>query len=307
MTAVRKRTSGRRTGTAGASRARGAGRARAAAGLRRILVGLDGSSWSRAAVEAAADIARRTGAALTGVAVLDPKEIEEAVGPAPAGAIYFAEKREQQLLEKAREHVSKLIGAFRSACEKAKVPHFEHPEEGIPFRRLIHDSLSQDLVVLGLRTFFDFPPSDRPGRTLEKVLRHGVRPVLAVRQEPGPVRRVVVAFDDSAPAARTLQLFALLCPWELETLHLVHAGDDRVEALALLKTAESYLAAHGLDGQSVFLKGSPREAIPDYVSSQDMDLVVMGAYGRTGVSRILFGSLTATLLEEPRASLFLFH
>lgn len=306
----KKPTSGRRrrrparptSPSSRASRSRHA----ATAGLRRILVGLDGSSWSRAALAQAFHIARSTGAVVTGVAVLDNHEIEQAVGPAPLGAIAFAERRERQMLEQAREHVTGLLKEFRRCCERERVPHFETFEEGAPFRRLVRDSLSHDLVVLGLRTYFHFPASDRPSHTLERVLEHGVRPVLAVRESTSPIRRVAVALDDSPQAARTLQLFALLCRWELQTLRLVHAGDAR-RAAPLLDAAAAYLEAHGRRAEKVVLEGSPREVIPQYVSSQDMDLVVLGAHGKEGLAKFLFGSLTATLIEEPRASLLLYH
>lgn len=281
--------------------------ARARPALARILVGLDGSSWSRAAVEQAVAIAHRTQAALTGVAIIDHREIDEAVGPEPMGAAYYAQRREEQLLREARQHVAGLAAEFRACCERARVPHFESVEEGVPFQRLVQDSLVHDLVVLGLRTYFHYPPSDKPGTTLEKVLRHGTRPVLAVREDSRPIRRVGVALDGSAQAARTLQLFALLCPWDLETLRLIHAGDDRPKALALLEPGAAFLEAHGLHGEPVLLKGSPVNVIPEYVSSQDLDLLVMGAYGKALVSKFLFGSLTATLLAQPRASLFLAH
>jgi nucleotide-binding universal stress UspA family protein len=275
--------------------------------VKRILVGLDGSSWSSAAVAEASDMAKRTGAVLTGVAIIDHRGIEEAVGPAPLGADYFARLREERLTGEARAHVSRLVVEFRDACERSGVLHFEIQEEGVPFERLVHDSLGQDLLVLGLRTYFHFPPSDKPSPTLEKVLRHGVRPVLAVRQQPGPIRRVAVALDASAPAARTLQLFTLLNPWELETVRLLHAGGDRRQAGDILRAAAGYLQAHGVRSEPVHLEGAAREAIPDYISSQDLDLVVMGAYGKTRVGGLLFGSLTKTLLEQPRASLFLAH
>jgi nucleotide-binding universal stress UspA family protein len=270
-------------------------------------VGLDGSAWSRAAVAEAAGMAKRTGALLTGVAVIDQRGIEEAVGPAPLGADYYARKREERLTGEARAHVSRLVADFRAACEESGVPHFEIQEEGVPFERLVHDSVGQDLVVLGLRTFFHYPPSDRPSPTLEKVLRHGVRPVLAVRQGPGPIRRVAVALDASAQAARTLQLFTLLNPWELETVRLLHAGGDRAQAGEILRAAAGYLEAHGIRSETIHLEGAAHQAIPDYISSQDLDLVVMGAYGKTRMGGFLFGSLTKTLLEQPRASLFLSH
>jgi nucleotide-binding universal stress UspA family protein len=274
-------------------------------GLRHLLVGLDGSDWSRAGITLACDIARRSQARLTGVAILDPHDIELAVGPVPMGALYYAEQREDDLMRAARGRMAGLAAEFRKQCEREKVPHAEILEEGVPFRRLVIDAAGHDLLVLGQRTYFHHPPRDTPGDTLRRLLRSTTRPVLAARREPLPVRRAAVALDSSAQAGRALQLFALLSPWTPESVRLLHVGDDREAARGVLGPAAEYLAAHGMKTETVVLQGTARQVIPDYVASEGIDLVVLGAHGKLRLDTLLFGGVTAALLESGRASLFL--
>ena len=44
-------------------------------------------------------------------------------------------------------------------------------------------------------------------------------------------------------------------------------------------------------------QGSPHRAILDYIEDQDIDLVVMGTHGRTGLDRYLLGSVTEKVVR----------
>ena len=273
--------------------------------LRRLLVGLDGSPWSRSATTHALAIARASGASATGLAIIDRHDIDHAVGPVPMGALHFAEERERTLLGEARQHATALARDFKARCDQEKVVHTETSAEGVPFEHLILESMSHDLIVIGLRTFFHYPPSTEPGETLQKLLHHGMRPVLAVRETAEPIRHITIAVDPSPQSGRALQLFALLRPWGALTVRLVHAGDDRSAANQVLQPATAFLQAHGIEARPAFLEGHPTKVIPEDVKRQKPDLVVMGAYGKATVRKLLFGSLTATLLERATVSLLL--
>ena len=45
------------------------------------------------------------------------------------------------------------------------------------------------------------------------------------------------------------------------------------------------------------LRGDPEQVIVDYASNNDVDLVVMGTHGRTGLDRVLLGSVTERVLR----------
>jgi len=49
--------------------------------------------------------------------------------------------------------------------------------------------------------------------------------------------------------------------------------------------------------EGVVAQGTPHQAILDYVDEQDIDLVVMGTHGRTGLDRYLLGSVTEKVVR----------
>jgi nucleotide-binding universal stress UspA family protein len=64
-----------------------------------------------------------------------------------------------------------------------------------------------------------------------------------------------------------------------------------------LNYAESMLEKAGVKSSSMLLKGRPFEQIVNTTKSFDIDLVVMGTYGRRGAERILIGSVAERVIE----------
>jgi nucleotide-binding universal stress UspA family protein len=64
-----------------------------------------------------------------------------------------------------------------------------------------------------------------------------------------------------------------------------------------VRYAESLLEKAGVKSSSMLLKGRPFEQIVNTTKSFDIDLVVMGTYGRRGAERILIGSVAERVIE----------
>ena len=55
------------------------------------------------------------------------------------------------------------------------------------------------------------------------------------------------------------------------------------------------------DVRSEVISGSPHLAIREYADDKDVDLIVMGTHGRTGVERYLLGSVTEKIIRTADA------
>ncbi len=70
------------------------------------------------------------------------------------------------------------------------------------------------------------------------------------------------------------------------------AGENAIDEV--IQQAE----AAGVDTiEGVVAQGAPHQAILDYADQQDVDLVVMGTHGRTGLDRYLIGSVTERVVR----------
>jgi nucleotide-binding universal stress UspA family protein len=70
------------------------------------------------------------------------------------------------------------------------------------------------------------------------------------------------------------------------------------EAKSVLDAATSSLTAKGVQAESVILKGAPSDAIIAYASENNIDLIVMSTHGRTGLARLVFGSVAESVLHR---------
>ena len=170
-----------------------------------------------------------------------------------------------------------------------------------------------DLVVLGIAKDARMDRIQL-GSTVDNLVRHSRVPVLNVRgRARSAYRHVVVATDYSTPAMQALQLAA---HWfEGAQLTLFHAYVPPGSALTSgPATNESWraeatqqCAAHlaeaalpapvGAALHRVLEQGTPETLLSDYVASADVDLVVLGSQGRSGLARALLGSTAENLLH----------
>jgi len=150
------------------------------------------------------------------------------------------------------------------------------------------------------------------GSTVQRLARSLPQPLLVVRRRPhGAYRRVAVATDLSDSSRHALLTAARLFPacelvvfhaWQAPGAGLANnqqrgrAGAD-AEAAELLK----FVAASRLPAEARVLPvvehGTLESTLTRYVRNHDIDLVVMGSHGRSGVLSILLGSSAARLLE----------
>lgn len=102
--------------------------------------------------------------------------------------------------------------------------------------------------------------------------------------------------DISVNAGRTAAQFARQLGARLHVLHVVPPVTDPGPANAL-PAAVAELGA-GLDIVTAITMGRPAQAIVEYALGHDVDMVVMGTHGRTGVSRALLGSVAEAVVRR---------
>jgi len=70
------------------------------------------------------------------------------------------------------------------------------------------------------------------------------------------------------------------------------------EAQTMLDTAAAPLQANGVQTETVVLRGAPADGILTYAGDSHVDLIVMSTHGRTGLARLVFGSVAESVLHR---------
>lgn len=84
---------------------------------------------------------------------------------------------------------------------------------------------------------------------------------------------------------------------ELEMTFLDYFRTEGKEATAYVETSGR---AENVEVESVILEGSPSREIVDFAEKNDIDLIVMGTLGKTGIRRFLLGSVAENVVRHSR-------
>ncbi len=153
------------------------------------------------------------------------------------------------------------------------------------------------LLVMGLHGESSSDRDIHIGSQLETVIRSMHRPILLVPDEFTAPQSAMLAFDGSDTAFKGVELLAGSPVLKGMPLHLVMVGADTNDRWEQLKMAEKMLA--GLDSEITLAirAGDVEPTLHAYQEEQDIDLLVMGAYGHSRIRQFLVGSTTTTMLK----------
>jgi nucleotide-binding universal stress UspA family protein len=269
--------------------------------LRSILVPLDGSPQTSAALDLAVSWGLQFGARLVGVAIVDEPTILRPE-PVSIGASAYKRERDQVRLRDARVRVNQFLTEFESRCATAGLVAEGVEAKGDPAERILREAQRCDIVMVGRDTNFHFETQARPDETMAALLRNSARPVVVVPNPPSNGRGVMVAYGGGREVARALQTFELLGLDAGETVTLVSVQREGWEAAELANLAAEFLTAHGIPHELHALTAdrSPADALLEHLRLLRPRLLVMGAQGYHPVRDLFRSSVTgAVLLETP--------
>lgn len=219
----------------------------------------------------------------------------------------------QQLAELDEKH-SKLAlerGRLMLAAAKARAK-----QAGVNTvdEHLRHDTLLETtkalepgmrLLVLGKRGVSSADQHGQLGLHVEQLIRSLQKPILLAQQHYKPPLRIMLAFDGSATAQKSLEMLAAspLCRGLL--VHVVLAS-ERAEGTELqLETAANQLRAAGFTAQTAIVAGEPEEVLNQYQQEHHIDLMIMGAYGHSRIRQFILGSTTTAMISRAKCSLLI--
>jgi len=166
------------------------------------------------------------------------------------------------------------------------------------------------------------------GSVSTKLIQHATCPVLVVKGEAVPLRRIALATDGSPASAKALE-FVLTkfqpnrpaskgrhVPIHVSVLHVTlrrplapfDIGTTipwtkqrrlkvKEESRTLLDQSVQTLIEAGFRAKSVSRLGNPAEQIMEVASKQQADLIVMGAQGLGALDRFFLGSVSTRVLQ----------
>ncbi|WP_123538426.1 universal stress protein [Halosimplex salinum] len=271
-----------------------------------ILVPTDGSAAAEAAVDAGLALAERFGASLHAVHVL---ELDRLPGDIDADTRAALETDVASVLQTIADR----------GAERDVTVHTEILETGEPVHRAVADAVRDreaDLLVMGthgrtgLHQFV-------LGSVTEHTLRISPAPVLTVHEGTAfdPELDTILVPTDGSETAEAAADHAVTLAADLDAaLHVVHVVDitgiwGEIDSAAVLdaleaegkRAVESVVdraeAAGVRSVEASVMSGTPARSIIEYADVRDVDFVVIGTHGRTGLDRHLLGSVAEKVVR----------
>ncbi len=272
--------------------------------LKRILVALSGTPYTPIAVEQALALARHHEAEVTGVTITDLQRLAS-VGPVPAGAGAAAHDLIEHRIQITEQRIHEAIADFQSACGKAGVTCQVVHETEDPLEELRSLWRYHDLTVFGLRGLFEYGVLHNPSDRLVELLQHGVQPILAVSPTFREIRRILIAYNGSMEAARSMKNLVFAGLWPDAVVKIICFDSKVHHPHELLNDAASYCRAHGLSVETELVSGDPKKDLLTYASGWNADLIAMGSSNRRRVFQHVLGDTCLHAIMESTIPLFL--
>ncbi len=281
-----------------------------------ILVALDGTPSSLAAARAALMIATEQQAHVTALGLVNAAWLERAQ-PVPIGGAGLKAELDHALVEASEKRIAAVLERFSAQARAFDVRSDARAVSGDVMAILQQEVTAHDLIVVSRLSRFDGDgDNEKIAPFVDRMVREEPRPLLVV---PGdgtaadlpPDSPVLVAFDGSPASSRALHMLALLGLAANAHVHVVTAGAGARDAEAKAAAACQMLTRHGCtDAHAIGLSGAsahrPADAILDTAKTIGARMIVIGAYGTSGIQR-LFGSCTRRILDACPVPVLVHH
>jgi nucleotide-binding universal stress UspA family protein len=289
----------------------------------RVLVAIDGSAAADRAVELAANVDWPAGSRIT---VLTATETGADVYAVPTPALTTTQVGE--LEERVRQEAERIVAEARTRLERNDLDVAGEALVGRPASTIIDRAggLEVDLVVVGSRGHGTIA-SMVLGSTSAEVIDHAPAPVLVARG--ARISRVVLAWDGSSSAGiggellRTWPIFAdseirvvsvadRAAPWwagvpDPAAPALIPVFEDadqasRAQHDELAKRMAGELGDAGRRAEPERRSGDPAAQVLEAAAAFEADLIVIGTHGRTGLKRLVLGSVARNVVQHATCS-----
>jgi nucleotide-binding universal stress UspA family protein len=273
----------------------------------RILACVDQSQYADYVADAAAWAARRTGAPLEFLHIIDrheaPPSAEDHSGTIGIDAqeklLDKLSSEDEQRTREAKERGRQFLTRLRERAGASGVNEVDIRQRyGELEETLLEQEAGVRLLVLGRRGQSAQTTQRDLGRNVERVVRALHRPILAVTAGFEEPQRVMFAFDGGAITRRGVEVVAASPLFRDLPILLFMSGKASSDAQKKLDWAQKKLDAAGLKVEAELVPGDAETVIASTVREREIDFLIMGAFGHSPLRSLLFGSKTADLLRS---------
>ena len=279
--------------------------------IKKVMACIDASPYAEAVCDYSVWAANRLNAPLSVLHILD--KAQHTNTPDLSGTIGLGSQEIllEQLAELDEKHAKLALERGRlildAAKARAEAAGVFEVDERLRHGHFVTSLLELEdeirLLVLGKRGFSSADAHGQLGMHVEGLIRSMQKPVLLTQQHFVEPNSLLMAYDGSETATKSLNMLAESPLCKGLPCHLVMAGADVEAARAQLEQAAEKLRSEGFEVTVAIVAGEPDVVLNQYQQDHNIGLLVMGAYGHSRIRQFFLGSTTTAMISKAKCSL----
>jgi nucleotide-binding universal stress UspA family protein len=275
--------------------------------VEKILLSTDGSEYSEGAIREAIKLAKKCSSKLTVLSIIETNPEFDTLAP--------------QIMEKKEKEARQSLEALQARAKQEGVDCDTIVHEGEePYKYIVDEAIKSKstMIVMGRRGRTGLKRL-MMGSVTARVIGHAPCNVLVVPKAAQlEFENILVATDGSKYSATAVSEALGLAKWNGSTLTVIsvvpselmtpsdidftitqreHIAEKEMhEAEKNAKAVKEAAQKEGVAVKAFVLSGRPADAIIETAQEKNADLIVLGSHGRTGVERLLMGSVAERVI-----------
>ena len=275
--------------------------------IKNVLVPLDGSEHSKAALDYAVWITQKFDGMLLGQHIIDTISLEGTFFHDISGSLGFEPYLDfsSKMREILDERGKMILDDFAERCEKEHLSYKTFLDMGLIANEICERAKVADLVVIGHRGVNEEFSTGLLGSTAETITRKCPRPIFVSTKEFAAIERPLLAYDGSQRASSAMESAAEFCARLKLPLSVLTIAKEEAVARNNLQQAKGYLASYAIEVSYETTRGHPEQKIVEQLVNHNHDLLFIGAYGHRRIIEMVLGSTTEYVLRNAPCPVFL--
>lgn len=278
--------------------------------MEKILLALDGTSVNENVLDFACYLGRLSNSKITAAFLENLAANEKPVLEQMHGVSYMnwvVDKNSEEYKSK-MDTVEKNISLFKDSCEKRSVRYSIHRDEGLPAKEIIEESRYADVLLLDAETSFSKKFEGVPTEFAKDVLKDSECPVVIAPESFDGIDEIVFTYNGTKSSMFAIKQFTYLFPQlDEKKITVVMVDEEGLCSEEEIEKFKEWISGHYSSIGFQVLKGNTETELFAYLLKKNNIFIVMGAYGRSAVSRLFKHSHADLLIKTITQAIFIAH